>query len=168
VIVQYIVDRWAAAGPSLRAATPELRAKAALATRVHDLYITTIQVGLVSGLVCWGVLCKKGAFGIKAGYAGIPKGSSMDPGMHEGFFGAAGLLGGLPAGAAGRCPHGHGGLDLRGWGGFNAVGVILGGVEGGQDELLGQECAGVFERGGGVLLGVGAESSAVLLQLPDL
>ncbi|GBF97979.1 glutathione S-transferase [Raphidocelis subcapitata] len=43
VIVGYILDRWASSGPSLRAATPELRAKAALAARVHDLYITTVQ-----------------------------------------------------------------------------------------------------------------------------
>lgn len=43
VISQYIVDRWSSTGPSLRAPTPELRARAALATRVHDLYITSIQ-----------------------------------------------------------------------------------------------------------------------------
>ncbi|KAI8466013.1 MAG: glutathione S-transferase [Monoraphidium minutum] len=43
VISQYILDRWEGTGPSMRAATPELRAKAALATRVHDLYITSIQ-----------------------------------------------------------------------------------------------------------------------------
>jgi hypothetical protein len=50
VIAQYVLDRWASSGPSLRAATPELRAKAALATRVHDLYITTIQVGRGEGM----------------------------------------------------------------------------------------------------------------------
>jgi hypothetical protein len=42
--VQYILDRWASSGPSLTAPTPELRAKAALAARVHDIYITTVQV----------------------------------------------------------------------------------------------------------------------------
>lgn len=44
VIVGYILDRWADRGPSLRAATPELRARAALATRVHDLYVAPVQV----------------------------------------------------------------------------------------------------------------------------
>jgi hypothetical protein len=44
VIAQYILDRWSATGNPMRAPTPELRAKAALATRVHDMYITTIQV----------------------------------------------------------------------------------------------------------------------------
>lgn len=45
VIVQYILDKYEGVGPSLRAATPELRAIAALATRIHDQYITPIQVG---------------------------------------------------------------------------------------------------------------------------
>lgn len=44
VIVQYILDKHDGSGPSLRAATPELRAVAALATRIHDQYITPIQV----------------------------------------------------------------------------------------------------------------------------
>lgn len=44
VIVQYLLDKYSAKGPSLLAATPELRAKAALATRIHDLYIAPVQV----------------------------------------------------------------------------------------------------------------------------
>eukprot|EP00775_Hariotina_reticulata_P011007 gene11007-11161_t len=43
VIVQYILDKWSYAGPSMMAATPELRAVANLAARIHDQYITPIQ-----------------------------------------------------------------------------------------------------------------------------
>ena len=45
VIVQYILDKHSKKGPSLLAETPELRAKAALVTRIHDLYIAPVQVG---------------------------------------------------------------------------------------------------------------------------
>ena len=44
VIVQYLLDKYSAKGPSLLATSPELRAKAALATRIHDLYIAPVQV----------------------------------------------------------------------------------------------------------------------------
>ncbi|KAF8069416.1 GST3 [Scenedesmus sp. PABB004] len=43
VIAQYLIDRWAGTGPAMTAATPELRAVAALAARLHDQYITPIQ-----------------------------------------------------------------------------------------------------------------------------
>eukprot|EP00242_Pyramimonas_sp_CCMP2087_P014111 CAMPEP_0198211934 /NCGR_PEP_ID=MMETSP1445-20131203/25428_1 /TAXON_ID=36898 /ORGANISM="Pyramimonas sp., Strain CCMP2087" /LENGTH=312 /DNA_ID=CAMNT_0043886295 /DNA_START=55 /DNA_END=990 /DNA_ORIENTATION=+ len=43
VITQYLVDKYADVGPSLRPGTPEQRAKANLATRIHDFYITSIQ-----------------------------------------------------------------------------------------------------------------------------
>jgi len=43
VIVQYILDKWFGVGPSLMPLTPEGKALAALATRIHDMYITTIQ-----------------------------------------------------------------------------------------------------------------------------
>lgn len=49
VIVQYICDRFGDRGPSMRAATPELRARAALATRIHDIYVASVQV---SALMC--------------------------------------------------------------------------------------------------------------------
>ncbi len=39
VIAQFIVDKWAHAGPSLRASTPEARATASLATRINDVYL---------------------------------------------------------------------------------------------------------------------------------
>jgi glutathione S-transferase len=41
VITQYLLDK---CGGSMQAATPELRAVAALAARIHDQYITPIQV----------------------------------------------------------------------------------------------------------------------------
>jgi glutathione S-transferase len=41
VITQYLLDK---CGGGMRAATPELRAIAALAVRIHDQYITPIQV----------------------------------------------------------------------------------------------------------------------------
>jgi hypothetical protein len=44
VIVQYILDKWFGVGPSLIPKTPETKALASLATRIHDMYITTIQV----------------------------------------------------------------------------------------------------------------------------
>jgi hypothetical protein len=47
VIVQYILDKWGNIGPSLLAATPEARATAALAARLHDQYITPIQARAV-------------------------------------------------------------------------------------------------------------------------
>lgn len=43
VIESYLLDKYSAVGPSLLPATPELRAKAALAARLHDLYIAPIQ-----------------------------------------------------------------------------------------------------------------------------
>ncbi|GIL70070.1 hypothetical protein Vretimale_3346 [Volvox reticuliferus] len=43
VISQYLLDKFASQGDSLVAATPEARAKAALATRIHDVYIVPIQ-----------------------------------------------------------------------------------------------------------------------------
>lgn len=46
VIAQYLLDK---AGGGMQAPTPELRAVAALATRIHDQYITPIQVRCVSG-----------------------------------------------------------------------------------------------------------------------
>ncbi|GFR46432.1 hypothetical protein Agub_g8006 [Astrephomene gubernaculifera] len=46
VISQYLLDRFADRGPSLRAATPEARARAALATRLHDLYICSVQAAM--------------------------------------------------------------------------------------------------------------------------
>jgi hypothetical protein len=45
VIAQYVLDRYSGQGPSMVAADPESRAIAALATRIHDQYITPIQVG---------------------------------------------------------------------------------------------------------------------------
>lgn len=44
VIVSYLLDKYSGVGPSLRASTPELRARGALATRIHDIYIASIQV----------------------------------------------------------------------------------------------------------------------------
>ena len=43
VIVSYLLDKFAAQGPSLRPATPEARAFAALATRLHDVYLGPLQ-----------------------------------------------------------------------------------------------------------------------------
>ncbi len=40
IIASYLVDKYYDVGPSLRASTPELRAKARLAARIVDLYIT--------------------------------------------------------------------------------------------------------------------------------
>ncbi|KAG2500784.1 hypothetical protein HYH03_001546 [Edaphochlamys debaryana] len=39
VIVGYVLDKYAGRGPSLQASTPEARAQAALATRIHDIYL---------------------------------------------------------------------------------------------------------------------------------
>lgn len=44
VIAQYILDKYSGAGPSMMAADPESRAIATLAARIHDQYITPIQV----------------------------------------------------------------------------------------------------------------------------
>jgi glutathione S-transferase len=44
VITQYLLDK---SGGGMQAATPELRAVAALAARIHDQYITPIQVILI-------------------------------------------------------------------------------------------------------------------------
>ena len=44
VIAQYILDKWSGVGPSMVAADPESRALATLAARIHDQYITPIQV----------------------------------------------------------------------------------------------------------------------------
>lgn len=43
VIEAYLLDKYAGVGPSLQPPTPELRAKAQLARRVHDLYIQPLQ-----------------------------------------------------------------------------------------------------------------------------
>jgi len=43
VISQYLVDKFRGEGPSLLPPTPEARAKAALGTRIHDIYITSVQ-----------------------------------------------------------------------------------------------------------------------------
>jgi hypothetical protein len=43
VIESYLLDKYRGAGPDLLPATPELRARAALAARILDLYITPIQ-----------------------------------------------------------------------------------------------------------------------------
>jgi glutathione S-transferase len=58
VIVGYLLDAYRGVGPPLQPETPELRAVAALATRLHDLYITTIQVRGAggSGAGGWGLL----------------------------------------------------------------------------------------------------------------
>lgn len=50
VIVQYILDAYADAGPSMSASTPDLRARAALAARIHDIYIAPIQAKTTIGL----------------------------------------------------------------------------------------------------------------------
>jgi glutathione S-transferase len=47
-IVQFLLDRYCAPG-TLQAATPLARARQALATRVHDMYITTIQGCMYKG-----------------------------------------------------------------------------------------------------------------------
>lgn len=44
MIAQYILDKYSGVGPSLKAADPESRAIATLAARIHDQYITPIQV----------------------------------------------------------------------------------------------------------------------------
>lgn len=46
VIAGFLLDKHAGQGPSMAAATPEARARGALAVRVHDLYIAPVQVGL--------------------------------------------------------------------------------------------------------------------------
>lgn len=43
VIAQYIEDKYRGTGPSFTPATPELRAKAALITRIMDIYVVPIQ-----------------------------------------------------------------------------------------------------------------------------
>ena len=43
VIESYLLDKYHGVGPGLLPPTPELRAKAALAARLHDLYIAPIQ-----------------------------------------------------------------------------------------------------------------------------
>jgi hypothetical protein len=47
VIAQYILDAYRTTGPALTASTPEGRAVAALVSRLHDQYVTPIQVGAV-------------------------------------------------------------------------------------------------------------------------
>lgn len=44
VIEAYLLDKYEGVGPSLLPPTPELRAKAQLAGRIHDLYIQPLQV----------------------------------------------------------------------------------------------------------------------------
>jgi hypothetical protein len=44
VIALYILDKYSGAGPTMMAADPESRAVATLAARIHDQYITPIQV----------------------------------------------------------------------------------------------------------------------------
>ena len=46
VINQYLVAKYKGQGPDLLPAEPELAAKAWLIARIHDLYITPIQVRL--------------------------------------------------------------------------------------------------------------------------
>lgn len=48
-INEFLVDKFADVGPSFVAATPELRAKSRLASRVHDMYLTTIQGCMYKG-----------------------------------------------------------------------------------------------------------------------
>jgi glutathione S-transferase len=43
VIESYLLDKYAAVGPSLLPPTPEARARAALAARILDLYVTPLQ-----------------------------------------------------------------------------------------------------------------------------
>lgn len=58
VIEQYLLDKYASVGPSLIPPTPELRAKAHLASRIHDLYVQPLCV------LCWA--------GLGWGWAGCP------------------------------------------------------------------------------------------------
>jgi hypothetical protein len=44
VIAQYVLDKYSGQGPAMMAADPESRAIATLAARIHDQYITPIQV----------------------------------------------------------------------------------------------------------------------------
>lgn len=63
MIESYLLDKFQAVGPALLPPTPELRAKAALAARINDLYITPIQVRAVTlaagrgGLPCGTLQC---------------------------------------------------------------------------------------------------------------
>lgn len=50
VIEGYLLDKYAGVGPSLLPPTPELRAKAQLASRIHDLYIQPLQASLCAGV----------------------------------------------------------------------------------------------------------------------
>lgn len=56
IIVQYILDKWSSSGPSMQAPTANLRAVQNLASRIHDQYITPIQVGVASA--CCGPLVR--------------------------------------------------------------------------------------------------------------
>lgn len=58
VIAQYVLDKWSAVGPSMMASDAEARATANLAARIHDQYITPIQVGsLADWLTDWREQC---------------------------------------------------------------------------------------------------------------
>ncbi len=46
--MQFLLDEFRGVGPSLVAATPAQRAVAALATRIHDVYMSPIQVGILT------------------------------------------------------------------------------------------------------------------------
>lgn len=51
VIESYILDKYKDFGPSLIPETPELRARAALAARIHDIYIASVQGCLYKDMV---------------------------------------------------------------------------------------------------------------------
>ncbi|GLC43872.1 hypothetical protein PLESTF_001405100 [Pleodorina starrii] len=52
VISQYLLDKFADRGEALVAATPEERARAALITRIHDVYIVPIQGAMYRSMDC--------------------------------------------------------------------------------------------------------------------
>jgi glutathione S-transferase len=57
VISQYLVAKYGDVGPSLLpAGGPEVQAKAALATRVHDVYITSVQACMYRAMDVKGAL----------------------------------------------------------------------------------------------------------------
>ncbi|GAX77121.1 hypothetical protein CEUSTIGMA_g4567.t1 [Chlamydomonas eustigma] len=59
VIVQYLLEKHRDVGPSLLAATPELRAKANLITRLHDIYIASIQACMYRAMDSPEMRCKQ-------------------------------------------------------------------------------------------------------------
>jgi len=52
VIAQYVLDKYSAVGPSMVAADAEARATANLAARIHDQYITPVQVRWLAFASC--------------------------------------------------------------------------------------------------------------------